>query len=193
MKRVFFYLLSVVILLSCSMSGRIVQVGNPNNGYRSFKLNQNLEAYLFEQIESKHGKGYLIPLSTSYLYRETLPNGAFVSVNFQIKNSLISEVSDAEVYFVLDNENVRVARCNFTSLTGNKRSNFHSSMFNVPANLWPSIAGSNAINYRICLDKEEIDVTLNVMETKQLKTFIKQAEMRRNANFPLIPEGQKKW
>jgi len=87
---------------------------------------------------------------------------------------------DSVVYLLLDGEKIGISRV-------------VERRFEVPENLWVSIANSSKIEYRIPIGKDEIDLLLNQTQTKNMKFFFEQAIRNRDANLPPPQEGLKKW
>lgn len=88
-----------------------------------------------------------------------------------------------DMFIELCNERIRID-------SGNHMKN-HLNI--IPENLWISIVCSQKIGWILYSGKEPINLQLNQLQTTKLKEFLKQAIQKRDAKFPDIPDGKKKW
>ncbi|MFY9151798.1 MAG: hypothetical protein WAO52_07290 [Prolixibacteraceae bacterium] len=82
-----------------------------------------------------------------------------------------------------------------TTKTTSTVSNYQlmNRIFVIPENLWISIARSEKIQYRLYFGDEGIDVIPTYAQTRKLKYFYELAIFKRDAKYPLVPEGKMKW
>lgn len=212
-------LLGVFLMLaSCSTTGRIIEIRGGHNGIKGFRLEQNALAIPTDKQGAGETGGLSVPFTSRFIFEEDLKNRPKVIADFRLQAPFGADELDSVLFFRLDGEKIRlVARdLNLSQAqpysSGNKAKQVHKSeattqpaspendrskrlnlMFIVPENLWISVACAKKIGYRLFRGKEGMDVILNSEETGQLKEFFVQACARRDAAFPAIPEGLKKW
>ncbi len=199
MKRTCLYVLMAFMLFSCASTNRIKKINDPYNGIVGFKLDQSPKAYWADKTKTVVVAVYTYPVSTSYIYEEDGNNRPTVSADFQIQTPTGFGALDSVLYFNLDGEKIPLAAGDYNSnaasgvTAGKDGYKLRNLRFFVPENLWVSIGSSENIQYGIYWGKEGIDVKPNLKQIIRLKEFFKQAGTKRDANFPSIPEGQKKW
>ena len=186
MKQSIFILWTIFFLTSCAATNRVVKINGSNEEMKIMKLVQIPDAYSVEKTDSLFSRPSFSKVTSTFLCEEKKNDRTVISVNFQIINPECTDELDSVMFFVLDNEKIRI-------VAERDSSQLKSRLFMVPENLWISIANSQTVLYRLYLGKEEIDVKLNPSEVTQLKELFNQAIEWRDANFPALPEGQKNW
>ena len=112
---------------------------------------------------------------------DIVENGqANLSVEFRSVKFTPGFKSDSVVYLMIDGERIDLFRQS-------------ESRFEVPENLWVSIANCSRIGYRLKVGNEEFDARPDQAQKKNLKYFFERAIKIRDANLPPLPEGLKKW
>lgn len=185
MKQRVFLLFAVYIFSACSVSNRIIEIDDPYKKTKSIKMVQAPDVYSGE-IQSGWIGRPLYNFTSTYLFEEKNNYRPEIKVDFQIVTPIHTDELDSVIYFVLDNEKIRI-------VSEDNSYQLMTRQFIVPENLWISIANSKTVLYRLYIGKDGIDVKLNLSETAKLKKFFNQAIQRRDAIIPAIPEGQKKW
>lgn len=180
MKRLIFLILNVSILVSCSLSNRIVKVDNPNKGLKSFRLAQTPEAY--SSVDNQTGQSKFKLIST-YLFEERKEAHPQITINFTIVSPLKNRMTDTELFYNLDGETIKVA----------SEDKMKQGLFAVPENLWVSIVHAQKIQCSLKSRNEKIEMELNSKEKNKLSEFFHRAIDQRDLQFPAIPEGKKKW
>jgi len=185
MKRSFLILGVGLLLSSCVSGGRLVKINNAEKEIKGIKLMQNLTGRSVEKPASIIGsQNYPIAFVYSLGIRKNEP--AILSLDIQVKASIITGELDSVIFLSLDNEKIRLGAPYF------KPERLMPRQFIIPENLWISIANTEKIKYQLYFGKEKIDISLNRTETDRLKEFLNKATQLRDANLPPIPEGLKK-
>ena len=207
-----------LMLTSCSTTGRIIEIGGGRSGIKGFRLDQKPKAILTESLKAEDVGTLSVPFTSRFIFEEDLKNRPRVLADFRLQAPIGAGELDSVVFFNLDGEKIRmVARNGNLSQeqpysSGNQTNRVHRAepalqaasrendrpkwanlQLIVPENLWVSVAYAQKIGYRLFTGKEGMDVILNSAETGKLKEFFVQACARRDAAFPAIPEGLKKW
>jgi hypothetical protein len=196
MIRSFFFLLLALIFSSCVTPGRIVEISGSTKDIQGIKLTQNpIARSADDAIPAINHRSHSV--SMIYLVEQKKNERPNLFLDVQIETTIPTDQLDSVMVINLDNEEIRIAanECKSKefpkSNSGNKK--IISNQFLIPENLWVSIVYSDEIQYLFYLAKEGIDVKLNPKETSKLKDYFNRAIQLRDANLPLIPEGQKKW
>ena len=182
MKKSIFLLLYVSILASCSIPNRITKRDEPHNKMKSFKLIQTPDAYSFGKKDPIKGRSYFNVTST-YLFEEKEKEHPQITVNFKILPPSHSNNLDSVIFYSLDGEIIKVA----------SKNQMTNGQFIIPENLWVSFVYSKKIRCYFNSMKEDIDLEFKKSERNKLAEFFRRAIERRDAKFPSIPEGMKKW
>lgn len=162
-------------------------------------------------------------VNSTYLYEGTAAERPEITLDFRLITSVSNKEMDSILYMDLDGEKIKLISAKYkfrefdhhsstttTSETDKKTedgkpiaststtttvSNYQlmNRIFIVPENLWISIAKSEKIKYRLYFGDEGIDVIPSAVQTRKLKYFYELAICKRDAKFPLVPEGHMKW
>lgn len=180
MKRLIFLLTAVSIVAACSVSNRIIKVKNPNKGLKSFRLVQTPDAYSSVDNEKVHSK---VKLISTYLFEERENAHPQIAINFTVVSPLKSKMPDAELFYNLDGEKIKVA----------SEDKMKTGLFIVPENLWVSVVHAQKIKCILKSSHEGVEMELNPSERNKLSEFFQSAINQRDIQFPAIPPGKKKW
>jgi hypothetical protein len=182
MKNSIFFFFATAFLTSCAVSNRIRPMNDSPNDLKHFGLTQVLETHSAENVASTKGRPDF-KISSSYLFEEKKNRRPLVTVNFLILNQESTAKLQPDKFIELDNEKIRID-------SDNKMKN----QFNIiPENLWSSIIHAQKIGWILYSGKEAINLHISQLETTKLKEFFGQAIEQRDAKFPAIPPGHKKW
>lgn len=193
------YFWILFFLISCGTSNRISKPNHSETEIKTLEMSQKPEAY-YSESGSNSTTRKQIRLTVNYLFRKT-NRQSVLWLEFQLKTPLNSADLDSVLVLDLDHENVELIASERTrknsdtpTVSGRKTGlSSNSQAFQVPENLWISIAGSGEISYQLHRGKASIDVGLNASETSKLKYFFQKAIAERNYGLLPVPEGQKKW
>jgi len=219
MKQSIFLIWIVFFLSSCVSTSHMVEINDQYKGIKGFKLTQNLIGISAEKNASINGSKYF---SVSFAYNLEIKENELASLTLtvQTQTPIRPDELDSVIFLDLDNEKIKLISADSSQKKIGKRPNTTSSVsiatddkkeeqiittttengsyqlmfhqYNVPENLWVSIANTEKILYRLYIGKEGIDIKLNLTQTAQLKDFFNKSMHLRNANLPPIPEGLKK-
>jgi len=219
MKKLIFLLWIVSFLSSCVSTSHMVEINDPYKDIKGIKLMQNLIGISAEEKASINGNKYF---SVSFGYTLEIKKNelAMLTLAVQTQTPIRADELDSVIFLKLDNEKIKLISADSSLKKIGKRPNTTSSstiattekkeeqiittttengsyqlmfhQYNIPENLWVSIANTEKIRYRLYIGKEGIDVKLNPSETAKLKEFFNNAMHLRDANLPPIPEGLKK-
>ncbi len=197
----------------------MVEINDQYKGIKGFKLTQNLIGISAEKNASINGNKYF---SVSFAYNLEIKKNELASLTLtvQTQTPIRADELDSVIFLDLDNEKIKLISADSSQKKIGKRPNTTSSVsvatddkkeeqiitttiengsyqlmfhqYNIPENLWVSIANTEKILYRIYIGKEGIDIKLNLAQTAKLKDFFNKSMHLRNANLPPIPEGLKK-
>jgi len=197
----------------------MVEINDQYKGIKGFKLTQNLIGISAEKNASINGNKYF---SVSFAYNLEIKKNELASLilTVQTQTPIRADELDSVIFLDLDNEKIKLISADSSQKKIGKRPNTTSSVsvatddkkeeqiitttiengsyqlmfhqYNIPENLWVSIANTEKILYRIYIGKEGIDIKLNLAQTAKLKDFFNKSMHLRNANLPPIPEGLKK-
>jgi hypothetical protein len=196
MIRSLFFFLTVLLFISCATPGRIIEISDPFSDIQGIKLTQNLIAQSAE--DSNHASSRKSrSVSMIYLLEQKKNESPTLFLDVKIETAKPTDQLDSVMVIKLDNEEIRIAANEFKSNEfpkSNTGSNqILSSQFLVPENLWIPIVYSDEIQYHFYVGENVIDVKLTLEEISKLKNYFNRAIQLRDANFPPIPEGLKKW
>jgi len=197
----------------------MVEINDQYKGIKGFKLTQNLIGISAEKNASINGNKYF---SVSFAYNLEIKKNELASLilTVQTQTPIRADELDSVIFLDLDNEKIKLISADSSQKKIGKRPNTTSSVsvatddkkeeqiitttiengsyqlmfhqYNIPENLWVSIANTEKILYRLYIGKEGIDIKLNLAQTAKLKDFFNKSMHLRNANLPPIPEGLKK-
>jgi len=217
MKKTIFLFISACIFASCAVSNRIIEIDDPYKEMKSIKLIQNPKAISSEKTGTMSSRRY--SFTSIYLFEEKQNGRPEITLDIRIFSLLRPDELDSVLFFNLNNEKIRLVSEQYkykqfntssnstvetdangdgnsvinTTTTENGNYQLMSRQFSIPENLWTSIIFSQEIQLRLYIGKQGIDVKPNLEEILKLKEFFTKAVRRRDAKFPLIPEGKKKW
>ena len=146
---------------------------------KGFKLVQNLKA----TSSAKTGKTLVnqyFETEATYRFEECNDQKPVVSIQLQATKAIRTDELDSLMVLNLDNEKISVAA------KLNKQ-------YNIPENLWLSIAHSKDISYNLSIGKTRIVVKLTPDEIAKVNAFFSRAMQRRLEIIPLVPPGKVKW
>lgn len=214
MKLSIALLLMVCVFSSCASTNRIMEIKGSHKETKGFKLIQNPKASSSE----KTGRvivNQFFNTRTTYLFEERNNQKPVVSLEFNSTKPIRANELDSVMYLNLDNEKIRIvasenkqkmaenipassveikpATTLQTTASQKDNNELITRRFEVPENLWLSIAHSKTIFFKLSLGKKGIEVKLNPEETIQLKKFFSRAMQRRIEIVPLVPPGKVKW
>ena len=219
MKQSIFLSWIVFFLSSCVSTSHMVEINDQYKGIKGFKLTQNLIGISAEKNASINGNKYF---SVSFAYNLEIKKNELASLilTVQTQTPIRADELDSVIFLDLDNEKIKLISADSSQKKIGKRPNTTSSVsvatdnkkeeqiitttiengsyqlmfhqYNIPENLWVSIANTEKILYRLYIGKEGIDIKLNLAQTAKLKDFFNKSMHLRNANLPPIPEGLKK-
>jgi len=219
MKQSIFLSWIVFFLSSCVSTSHMVEINDQYKGIKGFKLTQNLIGISAEKNASINGNKYF---SVSFAYNLEIKKNELASLilTVQTQTPIRADELDSVIFLDLDNEKIKLISADSSQKKIGKRPNTTSSVsvatdnkkeeqiittttengsyqlmyhqYNVPENLWVSIANTEKILYRLYIGKEGIDIKLNLAQTAKLKDFFNKSVHLSNANLPPIPVGLKK-
>jgi len=179
MKSISFFLLLTLLQISCSTAHRIPKSEDTSRAVKSMEMTDKLSAYP-AGMNGKKASQERVSIKTVHRFDVGKDGKANLSVEFLSAKFISDSKSDSVVYLILDGERIGVFQ----------RSD---SRFEVPENLWVSIANCSKIEYFLKIGKEEFEIRPNQAQTKNLKYFFERANEYSDASSSPHPEGMKKW
>ena len=220
MKLLIVIFLTVFAFFFCVPTNRIIVINDSANHNKGFKLIQNLKTTSSAKT-GKTIVNQFFNTEVIYQFEEKNTVMPLVSLDFYTTKAIRADELDSIMYLNLDNEKIRiVANMNKQKMvdpvpasTENKpiseatikptqktqnsnatdRKELLSRQYDVPENLWLSIAHSKDISYSLSIAKTGIVVKLNPEEKTKVKAFFSRAMQRRLEIIPLLPPGKARW
>lgn len=199
MKRLIYLLIAAALFDSCVSSSRIVENDDQNKGTKSMKLEFRPKVIAEENTEVPDSQTKF-DLNSSYFFEEKIGGRPEIRLDFRWSGSVGNKEIDSTMYLILDGEKIELVSENIKNMPFDQTikpstitSQPKNQIFIIPENLWISIVKSEKIQYRLYIGEEGIDVLLTPAQIKKVKYFYELAIKKRDANFPVIPEGHMKW
>jgi len=209
MKLLTVLFLSTIILTSCKSVNKIVETNNPDTVTKNMQLSINKETNSEVSVGAFESHKKCV-MNSTYFYEEKKNLRPDLTLGISLSIPEWNEELDSVMFLDLDNEKIMLAsivnKFNINTIENNADRNIQdpkivdenrviqmNKFYLVPENLWVSIANAEKIQYRLYFGKEGLDVKLNQIETKKLKSFIELAINKRDISFPTLPKGKKKW
>jgi len=179
MKRLTAILILICTFSSCTPTNRILATKDSSTDSKGFKLVQNLKTTSSAKIGKAIVNQYFDTEAT-YLFEEKNNQKPVVSIQLRATKAIRTDELDSVMVLNLDREKISVvANVNKT--------------YNIPENLWLSIAHSKDIAYSLSIGKTQIGIKLNPEEITKVSSFFSRAMQRRIEIVPLVPPGKVKW
>ncbi len=219
MKQLLLFLWAVFFLSSCISTSHMVEINDQYKETKGIKLMQNLIGISTEKKASINGNKYF-SISFAYAFEIKKNEVASLTLEIQTQTPIRADELDSVVFLNLDNEKIKLVSSDLSLKKIGKRPNTTSSVtvaindkkeeqtvttttengsyqlmfhrYQIPEDLWLSIANAEKIQYRLYIGKEGIDVKLNLVQTAKLKEFINNSIHLRNSNITPTSEEVKK-